>query len=1194
MADFDLQDTIVQPLSPPEPRLEQERLAREQAEAESAKGVGLGNVEGQDSLADVFKASWEADSLTQDAIGFAELDISVNQIDPDFDLAKLDDENTEMLFGGLPEHMYDVYEEATSMQHALAIRDNLVEPRLEAEKVLQRQGFWTQLGVRGTVSLLDPVTLAAVVASEGAMAPVIFSSKVGRIANGLRGGAWAAGSNAAIETALWANDPMRTSNDIMFAAATGFVIGAPLSGVFAPKKMRDSYTDLATEAKARGDGAEPSHVPQLDEDGLDHINAPTDRSVNDDIPALDETIQSTGRSKAELDERIPDATKAADEAKVTLAALNKELGKARSALTRAKKKEPEADHTELEDAVKKLEEGQASLVASKDKADATKKDLDTARAKFDQKDVSRSSTERYDQSEAAVDGRAAVANNVRLSMVSTLHSSTHAIINHIARKLTPDGVGVDTKGLGQGRTAQEDAHTFMHTNLSRYATESNVAFKEWVKETGGGFMRRWGFKARDEFEQAVTKAVRTGGSSNVHINKAANALREVNKNWAELLRDSGVKGFEDLDPNMNYVPRLFDFDKFSRIESEVGTGHLIDLVAKAIKNKQNDVGEFGEKINIDDETAAKIAKAYINTLRRVEAGESTINHVQLSTVQFDTLKEMLDESGDSISDETFEAIFRSVKKGAGEGVNPRAKQRLLLDEDAAIDIDGYGTLNFQDLLMGNAFDITNLYSRQMAGQVALARAGIKSRGDWARILQDIDNTKARSGLSNDEIARQKEMLNVIYRSIIGAPLHKVTRSSKVQQLMRDYNYTRVMNQTGWAQIAELGNTIGEHGLMTFARSIPAFGRIVRDGRTGKFDDTLMAEIDHIWAFGNDPLIHRAASRMSEPAEATNMMSGTLGGVSQVLKAAGKVTSTLSGMAPITTSLERMTAIMIIKNFADMATGASKYGAKRLAAMGINDEATKQAILTQLRTHAGTTEGPVSGRTINAINMDKWTDIPAREAFMTAVQRTTNRSIQRNNTGDMALWMTTDTGRTMMQFRSFIFGAYEKQLIRGMSQRDAATAMSWGLSTVFAGLAYVGQTHVKSIGREDRDEYLKKAMTWERIAKSSFVRSGYASLFPAAWDAAMFPFDPPSEWKFGYARASGQASSLIEGVPLFGLGTAALQTTKALTQTAMGNQNFTQKDFRTAGSLIGLQNLHPVQMLINYGASQFPENRQSLY
>ena len=1279
MADrYTLSDVVEQPLSPPEPRLEQDMLNQQAQET-------MGD---QDTTWDVFTASVEADSITSDLMNLmrsdpVELQAAASHTDPDFSLDTLDEVQKATLFDGLPEHMFDVYEDAVSYEHALAMKKYNVDVRLKAEQVLNRQGIGTQLGIRGLVSVLDPVALGATIASEGALAPLIWGAKISRMGSILRGGAVAMGTNAALETALYFNDPMRKPEDILYAGALGFTLGAPLAGIVQPAMVRSSVRKFADEAQRRGNGEAPTHAPQLDEDGLDYI-APPDADTHNDVPNLDmEDAPSTitepevkaepspvvatpkgdapeiDINQADLEAEAVVTGEAVKETKATLKAHNKELGKAKRALTNSRlaaeksplkwvkdKTDPDglyrADgyfivkavdvdgkptgewrvvqgddvldqsgwmdtvktlkagkeivekarrtNPELEAKIKELEAKQGTLKEASQAAEQADKDVKAKLSGFDVKDPNKASTERYNIAKKAVGGAKAWASKIRVSMGSTLMSSDHAIINHVGRKLVPDGVGRDTLGQGQSSTAQEIGARFYQTLLTKYASASDAGFKAWRKATGRS---RFGFKARQEYEEAVTKAIRAGGSDDPHIAKAAQALQGMYREFAELLRDSGVKGFEELIPSSNYVPRLFNFNEVGAIHDTIGTGNLELLIAQAIKNATK---------GLDEADVAKVAKKYVETLRRVRTGESTLNHVQLTELQFETLKEMVEGE---ISDEALNAILSGIKTGTGEGVVSRAKKRLVLDETATIKVNGVD-YSFQDLLMNNAFDVANMYAHQMSGQIGLARIGIKSRADWARIMSDIDNTKHLSGLDEADIANQKEMLDIIYRSITGAPLHKKGMTSEMLQLVRDYNYARVMNQTGWAQLPEIFNAMGEHGIITFMKAIPTFGRIIRNAKTGTFNDEFMAELDSIWAFGNDPIIRRASSRHSEPSEGVSVDSrgvripftqkrvGNMEGIHRTLKAAGKVTSTLSGMAPITTSFERMTAIMIVKNFADMAKGSSKYTMERLAAMGINDKKSLEAILTQLRTHSGTVEGPLSGRTINALNIDKWDDIEAREAFITAVQRATHRSIQRNNVGDMAKWMTTDLGQTAMQFRSFVFGAYEKQTLRGFNQHDSAMALQFIMTTMVAAMAYTGQTYVKSIGRKDQKEYLDRMLSPLAIAKSGFLRSGWASLLPAAWDAgADFIVDPPHAWMFGYARSSGQASSLVEGIPTVGMFTAANKSAHALVESGLTSRELTQKDIRTLGSLMIFQNLHPVQWAINAAASQFPERQSTL-
>ena len=53
------------------------------------------------------------------------------------------------------------------------------------------------------------------------------------------------------------------------------------------------------------------------------------------------------------------------------------------------------------------------------------------------------------------------------------------------------------------------------------------------------------------------------------------------------------------------------------------------------------------------------------------------------------------------------------------------------------------------------------------------------------------------------------------------------------------------------------------------------------------------------------------------------------------------------------------------------------------------------------------------------------------------------------------------------------------------------------SVLFGGLAYTLQTHVNSIGRDDKESFLEERLSVTEIGKAAFQRAGWFSLFPAA-------------------------------------------------------------------------------------------------
>jgi hypothetical protein len=147
--------------------------------------------------------------------------------------------------------------------------------------------------------------------------------------------------------------------------------------------------------------------------------------------------------------------------------------------------------------------------------------------------------------------------------------------------------------------------------------------------------------------------------------------------------------------------------------------------------------------------------------------------------------------------------------------------------------------------------------------------------------------------------------------------------------------------------------------------------------------------------------------------------------------------------------------------------------------------------------------------------------------------------------------------------------------------------------LFGGLAYTLQTHVNAIGRDDKELFLQERLSIDEIAKASFQRAGWASLFPALIDtgAALIGEDP----FFAYGRSTMLPSNLVTGVPLVDLVDNA---SKALVG---GSRNLFNDEYqwsrgqqRALNSLGPFQNAMGIKNVMNLTLEGLPTNSKIQY
>jgi len=648
--------------------------------------------------------------------------------------------------------------------------------------------------------------------------------------------------------------------------------------------------------------------------------------------------------------------------------------------------------------------------------------------------------------------------------------------------------------------------------------------------------------------------------------------RKVQEDILKQAKAAGVHGFEDILENANYLTRKPDWNKIAKLNQKhnfPGLGQKI--VSGAIRAANPD---------LDTGIVEKISKRYVETLSNSAYGTQPLFNQGALTAS--AIRELFENSG--LSEDAVERIVNRVvtKKEKGEGSKiSQAKHRTLLDESYVHTLDDGSEVRFDEILENNSFRLINHYAKQMSGHIALARMGIKSKNDWKKYLTRAKDWDEANTGNATAFKDEADKLELIYRSITGQPLHEPKKVGKWLQMLRDYNFARVMNQTGFAQFAELGVALGEHGLPVLHQGVPMLSRMRKKLANGQFNDEFAQELDYFWSFGNDPIIMRADNVVAESGEIEEIA----GKAHTLIRKAGRVTAFASGMAPLTTAFERMTAMAMVHNFAKMAGGKSVYNKRRLAALGINDKRTQELILDNFKNKVEV-EGALSGGNIKGFNFQAW-EPEARELFINAIYRGVHKSIQRNNIGDMAEWMTDDYAKTVLQFRTFVVGAYEKQLLRGVAMRDGRTMAAWLLSAGFASMSYYAQTHLRSLGRDDREQYLEENANMNKVLTSGLARSSFMTLLPGIIDTGMqvTGHDP----LFAGSRASGQSQSLVGGIPTLSMLDGFYQGAETLGSHLNEDYQMTQSKLRALLKNGLWSNMVGVEQGINYiaGKSDLP-------
>ena len=801
-------------------------------------------------------------------------------------------------------------------------------------------------------------------------------------------------------------------------------------------------------------------------------------------------------------------------------------------------------------------------------------------------DIRRGVQERIDDADSEP---MAAFGKVRFDMVGQLKSSTLGITRRIAGILGEDAVepGEITADL------IKTVGTKVNSNKFYVGYEDN--YDGWAKANGVTYGGRKLESRRGEFGKLVADEIESPGTStDANVVAAARNTSLLFKDMLQEAKKAGVKGFDDIPEDLTYFTHLWDGHRFLKAEEDFGTDMVKGLLKQSLLSANR---------TMDDDIANAIANGMYNKIVRREVGIDAGLARIFSTSNKETLRDILLEE-ELLPLEQVDRLISQLDFDR-EGVPTRAKKRLKFDMSAATPEFNGKVLHIKDLMERDTEAVVNSYINSMQGKIALAKKGIFSDGDFESIKKDIAEEGKKLGAKGMQQAKKDiEKLDVLYALISGktSPLigDPSSMSNRLIRLLMDYNFVRVMNQVGFAQISELGNAVSIDGTVALMRVLPDFRGMIKRAANGELEDSVARDLEAFVAPGVDRKIQQSMNKYS-----VEDMYG-LGKGDRIDKAIGtmnkvkRLTADLSGLAPITVAFERAAAKVAVQSFVDIASGIPKRRMKklgnttleqdvaaRLKSFGLDEEMWPR-VVQQIQQHAVTNPSMfLQSRKVKAINMTDWDDIEARDAFAYAVARWTRQSIQQNDVGNLNIHMTSTMGKIFTQFRAFMLVSHSKQFLHNIKRNDFAAyqAMMW--STFYGGLAYTAQMHVNALGREDKAEFLKERLSVEEIGKNAFARSSWAALFPSAADTLAWAtgYEP----MFSYKRSTGLATGFLSGAPIINqLDTMGKVIQGGARSILNPDYQWSRGQQRALNSLLPFQNAIGIKNILNQMVEGLPE------
>lgn len=387
----------------------------------------------------------------------------------------------------------------------------------------------------------------------------------------------------------------------------------------------------------------------------------------------------------------------------------------------------------------------------------------------------------------------------------------------------------------------------------------------------------------------------------------------------------------------------------------------------------------------------------------------------------------------------------------------------------------------EDFLESDAETVARIYTRTMAADVELATAF--GRADMQDQLDKIasDYARLRVGVTDEaQLVKLDKRMRADLRDVAAVrdrirgtfalpadPSGFIVRAGRVA---RNWNYLRLLGGMTLSSIPDAGRAVTVHGIE----------RIVRDGLvplvTNLRGFRLAAEEAKLAGTALDMVLDSRAMQLSEIWDDYGRLSKFERGVHAMTNRYGVV----SLMAPWNAAMKQFAAVVtqsrllqIAEAMANRVRSLDPKEAEYMTMLGIDGHMAER-IVDQFGRHGELQDGGVRWA-----NTAAWMDREAVDAFRAALVKDVDRIIVTPGQ-DKPLWMSTELGKTIGQFKTFSLASTQRVTLAALQQRDAA-ALNGVMLSVGLGMLSYGLSSAAA-GREPAEDPL----TW---VGEGFDRSG---------------------------------------------------------------------------------------------------------
>lgn len=1058
---------------------------------------------------------------------------------------------------GIDQAQWGLFERASSDEHFDLLRSFALQNQAAAETQSQ-----FGLGANILVGFTDPVAFAADAATGG----LARARLAGRLVNGVRAGIAAGGTNAVMTLGAAEYNPEIGEEDILMSAGAGFVLGGALNlrkgdqyvdarvvQDIVKRDISGSYESLSA-AKVAGVPDEPTpglsrknvsdKMDDIRSDGVENINVrPAFANIRRSLAARmgnakSPTVREISRKLFRDGVGYNDRTKPVEQSAGEYAGMHR--ARFETALQRgysaAWREERAAKGLSMWDRAAEVEWG-------KQVADALRGvEVESPAAKAAAARARKVLDEAFDL-------------GVRTGVLDK-GSKNESYFPQVQSKAAYQRI------FGEmGLSEEQGVEVYKQSILSE--------MRQRAKSTPASADRRAKFNELEEAYKGTSDAARRAREKADEIN-ADVGLRQAAVRDAEaaLAEDLGTGKRADISRRARQR-RLDDARRKLMRDTERFKGAKANL-EDALK-READAGHARKQAKavaddggVDEDLAEAFARAIINRGKKQVHGETEQFVRSLNLDDVAQLKEALDDAGVSVA-KAESILARYTQRATEDSKIGSAKRRIALDpayrtvlkDRAGNDVE----IGVTDFMENDAARVITAYTRDISGWAALSdKLQVRNPKELAALRE---LTRREAEIAGDNLDDTMRMFDIGIKNIMGrsTEVNPNSTGSRIARALRDTQFLRVMNQVGFTLFTELGPVVAHAGLRNTMSSIRFIGDFMRTAQDGTLKSGTARYLDELIATGTEHLRNPVYLRLEDDAfTAPTYGNSAIGRAYENLQGqAQRVTSVLSGMAPMNTMLQRIAGratLMKLLQLANDPRPVSPAMLQRLRSYGLDDEA-RNALFDSLK---GVKR--VDDITEAALSLEN------RERMAAFMFRVTRQQVIEGDASDSIMLMHSSGGKLVTQFRSFMAYSYERHLLNSAYHwKDWHTWQMVTLSASLAGLQWAARGYINTIGNEEKR---KELLTTGNFLKAAVGQSSWGSVIPALTDTLMGVAG--EEGVFANTRSTGLSNNLLSGIPSVDFASKLAEATKLPAQMVRDDQEITRKELENFAKLFWFQNM----------------------